>query len=592
MRTLEDLSPNTFIMEYCGEVVDETMFMRRLSEYSQRHFYFMTVEKDHVRILCLEIKIIDASRKGNISRFINHSCAPNCATQKWIINGITRIGIFTLRKIPKGTELTFDYKFEFYGEPQKCLCGEPTCKGYIGKAKQIEENSDIEDDDDQGPVENRPKKKEYIPRPIDVEKVQPLLVEILQASNERKLLKYIKRFEVIKASWIMAGILEEYPGSLDITRCVLRILDKVNLGTRNPIQDAKLDEMVGNLKEHSDAIVSMLSKKLENEWSELPVTYRIPKRRKEDCKKDRVSEVKQQEVNKIGVSPSEGSERGSNGGYRRPFVKRKREEKEDYEGRRDYEIKRDYETKREYEGKRDFEGKTSRRDFEGKRDYETKREYEGRYERDYEGRNERRDYERHKDDRDYERRKYEGKDYNDYRGRKDERKYNEMERGNEKESERFKGRESFNGNDRLNGKERFKDEYSEKEKEKNKRNFDLKRDFDSRKDSEDINKFIRDIKNGKENDLSDLQEKDDLDGKKDLQEKKDEKIFSGFAEDDIMRVVKEATISRKEEKSSFKEQLFNFVIKYLSKFKDKFEKEEFKKMARKIKKKDTMKKKV
>ena len=35
---------------------------------------------------------IDATRKGQISRFINHSCEPNCETQKWTVNGLVRIG--------------------------------------------------------------------------------------------------------------------------------------------------------------------------------------------------------------------------------------------------------------------------------------------------------------------------------------------------------------------------------------------------------------------------------------------------------------------------------------------------------------------
>jgi len=59
--------------------------------------------------------MIDASQKGCLSRFINHSCNPNCETQKWIVKGFLKIGIFTKRLIKKGEELTFDYRFERYG---------------------------------------------------------------------------------------------------------------------------------------------------------------------------------------------------------------------------------------------------------------------------------------------------------------------------------------------------------------------------------------------------------------------------------------------------------------------------------------------
>lgn len=65
-----------FIMEYVGEVVAPKDFRRRAKEYSKdknRHYYFMALKSD---------QIIDATMKGNVSRFINHSCDPNAETQK------------------------------------------------------------------------------------------------------------------------------------------------------------------------------------------------------------------------------------------------------------------------------------------------------------------------------------------------------------------------------------------------------------------------------------------------------------------------------------------------------------------------------
>jgi SET domain-containing protein len=49
--------------------------------------------------------VIDAGDKGNIARFMNHSCNPNCETQKWTVNGDIRIGLFALKDVPAGTEL-------------------------------------------------------------------------------------------------------------------------------------------------------------------------------------------------------------------------------------------------------------------------------------------------------------------------------------------------------------------------------------------------------------------------------------------------------------------------------------------------------
>ncbi|KAI8347651.1 hypothetical protein BD560DRAFT_410925 [Blakeslea trispora] len=127
LRALTDLPANAFIMEYIGEVIPNHEFIRRTKQYEAaglQHYYFMTLKTD---------EIIDATKKGCLARFINHSCNPNCVTQKWVVGKNMRIGIFTKKAIQAGSELTFDYKFERYGAvAQPCYCGEPTCKGYIG----------------------------------------------------------------------------------------------------------------------------------------------------------------------------------------------------------------------------------------------------------------------------------------------------------------------------------------------------------------------------------------------------------------------------------------------------------------------------
>ena len=109
LKARTDLPPQAFIMEYVGEVVTQSTFVKRMKAHlseGRRHFYFMSIKAG---------EMIDASSKGNFSRFMNHSCSPNCQLQKWVVNNKFRMGLFTSRDVQAGEELTFDYKMERYG---------------------------------------------------------------------------------------------------------------------------------------------------------------------------------------------------------------------------------------------------------------------------------------------------------------------------------------------------------------------------------------------------------------------------------------------------------------------------------------------
>ncbi|XP_059655897.1 histone-lysine N-methyltransferase ASHH3 [Cornus florida] len=122
----EDIQHGEFVIEYVGEVIDDKTCEERLWKMKHRgetNFYLCEINRDMV---------IDATYKGNKSRYINHSCCPNTEMQKWRIDGETRIGIFATHDIKKGEHLTYDYQFVQFGADQDCHCGALGCRQKLG----------------------------------------------------------------------------------------------------------------------------------------------------------------------------------------------------------------------------------------------------------------------------------------------------------------------------------------------------------------------------------------------------------------------------------------------------------------------------
>ncbi|KAI9138418.1 hypothetical protein BKA69DRAFT_774415 [Paraphysoderma sedebokerense] len=285
--TLVDLPPNTFVYEYIGEVITLNNFLKRTRLYSQeghKHFYFMSLKKD---------EIIDATKRGCVARFINHSCNPNCATQKWIVGNRLRIGLFTLKYVPAGTELTFDYKFERYGaEAQTCYCGEPNCKGTIGTSKKdidVSAIDDLEDDEEDDEMFSRKsKKKDYLETNDDALKMVRSVTRNLNSkpkktlhlltklynTNDREVLKYFLRFH---GAAIMKMVLRSYKSDFGIVKLGLMIFEKLPITTRNTIDDKGLDPVMEQFFECDDTEIATLAKQLVESWKSLKTVYKIPK---------------------------------------------------------------------------------------------------------------------------------------------------------------------------------------------------------------------------------------------------------------------------------------------------------------------------
>jgi len=112
--TRQPIAKNTRVIDYAGEKISTAESLRReRRQLARGHVWCFKVNRRTVR---------DASVGGNLARFINHACKPNCYTQ---VAGDT-IWIRAARNIAAGEELTYDYRTD--GEAViMCRC-RPGCR--------------------------------------------------------------------------------------------------------------------------------------------------------------------------------------------------------------------------------------------------------------------------------------------------------------------------------------------------------------------------------------------------------------------------------------------------------------------------------
>ena len=115
------------VCEYKGEIISEAEVARRYPEdmHGLNHTFIFGVAHDHN---------IDGGSQGNIARWINHSCAPNCDTYE----KDKRMFIRAIRDIRPGEELSYDYCIETNERITKevksrwpCWCGAKKCRGTV-----------------------------------------------------------------------------------------------------------------------------------------------------------------------------------------------------------------------------------------------------------------------------------------------------------------------------------------------------------------------------------------------------------------------------------------------------------------------------
>ncbi|CCK69352.1 histone methyltransferase SET2 KNAG_0C02410 [Huiozyma naganishii CBS 8797] len=308
----EDIDQHQFIYEYMGEVIDEEEFRDRMATYDEKkfkHFYFMMLQNG---------QFIDATMKGCLARFCNHSCSPNAYVNKWVVNGKLKMGIFASRKILKDEEITFDYNVDRYGATaQKCYCGEPNCIGFLGgktqtdaasllpqsyadalgvsvsmekkwiKAKKASGETITKSDDENINVEFVESLE--ITAVEDESDVTKIMSVLLQLDNKLIALKLFQRLFSIESESLLykviklhgykcfANLLELFGEDEDVIKDILVFLDKLPKTTKNGVVASHINEKVRAVMELFPMLESEGSSLL-SKWDSYETYTRITKR--------------------------------------------------------------------------------------------------------------------------------------------------------------------------------------------------------------------------------------------------------------------------------------------------------------------------
>lgn len=121
--SVDAIEAGDFVTEYVGEVVRSRIADSREEQYAKSGVeggYVFRIDKD-----CA----VDATKRGGLARFINHSCDPNCFIKIVSTDKSKRILIFAQRQIHAGEEVTFNYMSVHGALNVMCRCGSPECQG-------------------------------------------------------------------------------------------------------------------------------------------------------------------------------------------------------------------------------------------------------------------------------------------------------------------------------------------------------------------------------------------------------------------------------------------------------------------------------
>ncbi|KAI5722608.1 hypothetical protein M8J76_010905 [Diaphorina citri] len=122
---MEPIAADEMVIEYVGQMVRPSV-----ADLRERQYEAIGIGSSYLFRIDLDT-IIDATRCGNLARFINHSCNPNCYAKIITIDSQKKIVIYSKQAISVNEEITYDYKFPLEDDKIACLCGAQGCRGFL-----------------------------------------------------------------------------------------------------------------------------------------------------------------------------------------------------------------------------------------------------------------------------------------------------------------------------------------------------------------------------------------------------------------------------------------------------------------------------
>ncbi|XP_078536647.1 inactive histone-lysine N-methyltransferase 2E isoform X5 [Lissotriton helveticus] len=126
LKAAKDLPPDTLVIEYRGMFMLREQFEANGYFFKRPYPFVLFYSKFHGLEMC-----VDARSFGNEARFIRRSCSPNCEVRHVIEDTTIHLYIYSILSIPKGTEITIAFDFDYgnckYKVDCACLRENPDC---------------------------------------------------------------------------------------------------------------------------------------------------------------------------------------------------------------------------------------------------------------------------------------------------------------------------------------------------------------------------------------------------------------------------------------------------------------------------------